>query len=618
MNNEVLKYLNLGFSVIPLGKISLKNDGSKDITYPISWAKYQTQRASVQEVSSWKWTNLGVVTGKISNLIILDTDLYKQGYDEQLFKSLNIPLTPVQQTARGGRQYFFKHPGFEIRNSVSIGHSGSGIDIRADGGMSIIPPTKTTYGEYKWLVSPDDADFAELPKTLLEILKKQVTTTSSKKLSNYDMLGIGEGERNSTLLSLVGSLILKYPRNKWEKEVLPLVIAMNQSFKPPLDNKEVLSIYNSITKKELSKGEPTPQQQEVKEVKIDQTGALSFSELMTHEYPPARYLLEPYFELGTLNMVSAPPNTWKSWLLLYFAAEISMGKIILDKFATEKSKVMIINEEDSPRSVQDRYKLLNVTDLSLDIYFHIMKGFKLELKTVEILKKELQEKDIKTVIFDSLRAIHNSNENDSQEMQKIMDFLKEFTRLGITVIFTHHHRKKSKGEKGDDAEASRGSSAVNAAVSGHISLEEENNENGLSIVVRHQKSKAGEKLEPINIKINKEANKVWFSFDGKHNDYKKNIQEAKENIISHLSQTDMWMTKKDFIELELAGRDTVSTALWELQQDNIIIGITRKEAQEQNLKVDSTGKSNEKLYSINHDVTANNLDTFTDELTKNI
>src|SRR3990170_5947268 len=118
------QYLDLGFSIIPLGEIKRKPEGTgKDISYPIAWKQYQTRRPTTEVVQSWHWSNLGIITGEISNLVVVDTDIYKQGYDDSFFKSFNIPVTPVQETAGGGRQYFFKHPkGIKISNAVCIGN----------------------------------------------------------------------------------------------------------------------------------------------------------------------------------------------------------------------------------------------------------------------------------------------------------------------------------------------------------------------------------------------------------------------------------------------------------------------------------------------------------------
>ena len=78
---EASRYIALGFSVIPLGSITKDEFGKKVIEYPKDgWKKYQENIVSQEEVSQWDCENLGIVTGKVSNLLVLDTDSYKQRF----------------------------------------------------------------------------------------------------------------------------------------------------------------------------------------------------------------------------------------------------------------------------------------------------------------------------------------------------------------------------------------------------------------------------------------------------------------------------------------------------------------------------------------------------------
>lgn len=452
MNNEALKYLEMGFSVIPLGKITLDNKGQKKISYPISWTQFQTQRPSKEEVSNWTWINLGVVTGKISGIIVVDTDLYKQNYDEKLFKSFNIPVTPVQQTARGGRQYFFKHPGFEVRNSVSLGHSGSGIDIRADGGMTIIPPTKTDYGEYKWIISPLDVDFAELPQQIIEILKKNNTSTS-KKIDNYTMLGVNEGERNSHLTSLTGSLINKYPRSKWLKEVFPLILAMNNSFNPPLDIKEVQSIYNSITKKELSKGEPTGLQKDIviQPTVLPMEDKIVFvksSEIISR---PIDWLWEGKIAKGKVTMIAGDPGLGKSQVSLFLAGIVSTGGTFPGGYKSKQGSVLLFSAEDSTEdTINPRLQAVSADGSKIFIFSTVKIKDKEKFFDVSedlpLLKKALESnRDISLIIIDPITAF--LGETDSHKNSEVRGLLSVLSKIAdehhVAILIITHLNKNS-------------------------------------------------------------------------------------------------------------------------------------------------------------------------------
>lgn len=324
--------------------------------------------------------------------------------------------------------------------------------------------------------------------------------------------------------------------------------------------------------------------------------AMTHAELISKEFPSVRYTIEPFFEQGTMNMVSAPPNTWKSWLLFLFAGHIVNGTLVFNKFATEKTNVMIINEEDSARLVQDRLKLLNIINPSLPIFYRIAQGSKLEEDFVNNLIIEAKEKNIGVIMFDSLRAVHDAEENSSTEMQKVLDQLKKIVRENITVIFTHHHRKKTFGSKNDDADSTRGTSAINASISGHISLEEVNKEERY-LIVRHLKSKVGEKLLPFEIEI--QVNDiVSFNYRGEHEPKEKALTESKTKIINALRDREELLSRKDFIHFEIGGATTIKEATNFLVKNNEIKEITRKEAEKRGLKSLTPGKGNEKLYYI--------------------
>jgi hypothetical protein len=599
---SALKYLELGFSVMPLGPITKDADGKKNIDYLGGWKQYQEKMATPEEVSMWKCKNLGIVTGKISNLLVLDLDSYKENYDKELVKSFCIPITPFQETASGGRQYFFKMPsGVLIKNSVCLGSKDSGIDIRGEGGMVIVDPSRTPYGSYSWVVSPDDEPLADVPPVLLDLLTKLTEGEDKVRTKLPDLVGLKEGEgRNSAMASFVGKLLSSTTLDKWDAEVWPTAQSVNETYNPPMAHNELLSIYSSISGIERNKRHDYGAGKETEEPLL-YVPAMSHAELITMEFPQARYTIEPFFEQGTMNMVSAPPNTWKSWLLFQFAYNIASGTQVLGKFSTEKAGVMIVNEEDSARLVQDRLRLLDITESNLPIYYRIAQGAKLKEDFIKSLIVEAKEKDVGVIMFDSLRAIHSADENDSTAMQEVLDLLKQISRENITVIFTHHHRKKAQfGGKNNDAESTRGSSGINAAISGHISLEEKDNKSDDSkyIIVRHLKSKVGEKLDPFDVGIETGENTVRFHYLGDHEEQNQAENEAKDKIIAALGGRDELLSRKDFLHMRIAGQTTIKKATIILVAEGKIQAVKRKEAEQLGLRSLTEGKANEILYSL--------------------
>lgn len=99
----------------------------------------------------WPRANIGVATGAASGLIVLDVDL-PDGPDnlaELEERHGSLPATCEQRTGSGGRQLLFAHPGTPVANRAGM---VPGIDVRADGGYIVVPPSiHASRGRYQWV-----------------------------------------------------------------------------------------------------------------------------------------------------------------------------------------------------------------------------------------------------------------------------------------------------------------------------------------------------------------------------------------------------------------------------------------------------------------------------------
>ena len=107
----------------------------------LGWKRLQTRRASPKEVLYWQKTYTpsawGVITGAISNLVLLDFD----GEAGQETRERLGLTSPHVQTGSGGHHVYFLHPGWMVptlnsKSSVELGKRWPGLDIRADGGYA--------------------------------------------------------------------------------------------------------------------------------------------------------------------------------------------------------------------------------------------------------------------------------------------------------------------------------------------------------------------------------------------------------------------------------------------------------------------------------------------------
>jgi len=115
----------------------------------------------------WPDANVGVRTGAVSGLVVVDIDPAHGGLNSirRLHAEHRLPDGLRVRTGSGGWHLYFAHPGFDVHNSAGT-VLGDGVDVRGDGGYVIAPPSRhITGGTYSW-VGP--WDIPDLPGHLAE------------------------------------------------------------------------------------------------------------------------------------------------------------------------------------------------------------------------------------------------------------------------------------------------------------------------------------------------------------------------------------------------------------------------------------------------------------------
>ena len=114
----------------------------------VDWTKWQTQRATSRQIEAWartyNYANVGIITGTISNLVVVDLD-----GEEGLAQLDKFPVTAQVETAHG-RHLYFRHSGGLVPNSVK--KILPGVDVRGDSGYVVAPPSIHESGTvYAWI-----------------------------------------------------------------------------------------------------------------------------------------------------------------------------------------------------------------------------------------------------------------------------------------------------------------------------------------------------------------------------------------------------------------------------------------------------------------------------------
>jgi hypothetical protein len=128
--------------------------------------------------TQWPDANIGIATGARSGLIVLDVDPRHGGEItlERLQRQHGaLPPTVQSRTGGGGCHYYFQYPGPRFRIPSGVHKLGRGLDIKADGGYVVAPPSRHQSGQsYAWVEgrSPDDLpSLAALPTWMLQRLR---------------------------------------------------------------------------------------------------------------------------------------------------------------------------------------------------------------------------------------------------------------------------------------------------------------------------------------------------------------------------------------------------------------------------------------------------------------
>lgn len=217
-----LRYMRMGWSVIPC-HVPLRNGGcscGRECSWPgkhprVNWREYGQRRASRAEIVQWfeqefYGSNVGVVTGTISNLVVVDVD---HGAIDS-FRELHLPYTPrVAFSGSGEGIHFFYQCRTPIPSKIGLVPN---IDVKADGGFIVLPPSTHKSGRhYEWFHrgEPSEIDPRLLPTSnggvhyrgwyeqlLTEVSEGERSKVAARLAGRYAAIGLSEDEASLLLI----------------------------------------------------------------------------------------------------------------------------------------------------------------------------------------------------------------------------------------------------------------------------------------------------------------------------------------------------------------------------------------------------------------------------------
>ncbi len=192
--DAALAYGAAGWPVLPVAGVSsvgecgcgrsCENPGK----HPLS--RHGVHDATTDRVLIGEWwrrspgANVGIATGAVSGLIVVDLDLPKGGRESlQALMAAGRQLAPTLTSHTGGRGlhlFYARPPGVVIPNTVArlpgLAQGVPGIDLRGDGGYVVAPPSIHASGRrYRW----DRRRIVDLPSWILPMRMSQVRAATS-------------------------------------------------------------------------------------------------------------------------------------------------------------------------------------------------------------------------------------------------------------------------------------------------------------------------------------------------------------------------------------------------------------------------------------------------------
>lgn len=443
-----LEYHQRGWSIIPL-----EPKGKRPL---VPWNSFISTTPTRHQVKEWwtKWpeANIGCVCGRVSNLVVVDVDVYRGGTIQ------GLPTTGlVSKTGGGGYHCFYTYPRGrreKVRNKVGK----DGIDVRGDGGYVVLPPSIHANGTpYRWTNGTSNGDLSPCPTFCYEKPKEKKDDTSKDSwISDLLIKGTSKGSRNDDVSRLAGYLASKdLPPDISEN----IIFAWMRSQDLPLSKEEINVTTRSVyrTKERNALGE-------------------DFTVLRLQDYfrkyagTEIEWLVDGWLPKSTIGFVASPPGGMKTWLIFDLAASIATGKPFLQKFPVMNTgPVLIFQQEDFHGQIADRLgtvlssKLLTVKGNFLEeegetfkvsipdfskipIYLHPERALRFDNKdSVASFRQIVERIKPSLVIVDPLYSAVSPEDYMTQGASQMFVMKKLRDEFGTSFFVVHHTKKQREG-----------------------------------------------------------------------------------------------------------------------------------------------------------------------------
>lgn len=584
---SALELRRSGFSVIPI------QPGGKRPLVP--WAEYQSRAPTEEEIHQW-WqkypnANVGIVTGMVSGVVVIDLDPDKGGNENGAKIYEQAPTDLIVKTGRGGYHLYYRYPEDvdHIPNRVGL---LPGVDVRADGGYVVAPPSAHSSGRlYEWIRRGEPG---KLSPHLVGFLTSHTPAERDSEESNSKWLsdllaGVGEGQRNDACARLCGYLIGKdIPKDV----VLAIVRQWNEKNHPPLPDHEVAATVESVYKTARRRG--TAPRSQSQDSGTGQASASPFSVVNIREYmahhgsSQVSWLVQDWLPEATIGFVIAPPGSFKTWLTFDMAVSVATGTPFLGEYPVQRTgPVLLIQQEDFHGDIAQRLAIILQSRLGLrveateddqfevgvppeiPIYIHPDRNLRFADQVVmDALELRIRELRPALVILDPLYSAAMTDDYMAKSAEQMLRLKIMRDRYGCSFLVVHHTTKYA-----DSMERSRlwGSQFLNALL--ETGWQVKRSESGSSIIVRRHFKVAKNPAEDVRVEFDINADNPPYRYLVKiltETETVDNGTDLNSKILDLLGDSKKPMTINEIADALGVHRSTISRRMKALEKDSMV------------------------------------------------
>lgn len=178
------------------------------------------------------------------------------------------------------------------------------------------------------------------------------------------------------------------------------------------------------------------------------------------------WLVEGLWGRQAVGIIGGHPKGGKTWMGLELALAIASGRPCLDRFpVVDPGPVLVYCVEDGKQRVRARVEgLCRARELDfsrLPVGWIDAGGLTLDRPNDQLrLEATIKRNRARALLLDPLVRLHVGDENSSQDIRRLLSFLRGLQQQhGVAIILVHHTRKAPTDEPG---QALRGSGDLHA------------------------------------------------------------------------------------------------------------------------------------------------------------